>query len=228
MIDVVLPVGPFPNDMRWLPQALDSIKRQTYMPGRVIIINDTAKNLTDRLIKEHLGTEIRLHHYYNPVRLGCADSWNIGIELSSGLAYMMGADDWLEPDCLKECELEFDRVGDARGYYFNTIRYCLEDGTPTEEIQDLACNAAMVTRGLWRHLGMFPPLAGLGAPDGLIVSVLMGQGARAGNLRPVKKGTPLYNVRRHGNQETARTGAYQPAIVEVRNIYTRDWQPWTL
>lgn len=225
MIDIVLPVGPFPNDKKWLPEALYSIRRQTLKPGKVIVINDVARDLTDSFISKYLGNDIKLQHHFNLVRLGCADSWNIGIELSNGLAFMMGADDWLEPTCLEECYAEYRRVGDDRGYYFVSIRYCESDGSLTDELQDLACNAAMVSKGLWRHLGGFPPLAGLGAPDGLIVSVLMGRGSEAGNLRPVKRGVPLYNVRRHAGQETGRTGAYQPAIVEVRNIYTRDWQP---
>lgn len=225
MIDVVLPVGPFPNDKKWLPEALDGIRRQTLKPGKVIVINDDARDLTDSFIRKYLGNDIKLQHYFNPVRLGCADSWNIGIYFSHGLAFMMGADDWLEPECLEACYEAYMQAQDNRGYYFVSIEYCNEDGTKTGEIQDLACNAAMVTKGLWQHLGGFPPLAGLGAPDGLIVSVLMGQGSRAGNLRPVRKGVPLYNVRRHAGQETARTGGYQEQIVAVRNIYTRDWQP---
>lgn len=228
MITVVLPIGPFRDDTAYLKECLVSIREQTLKPHELIVVADRSGVLLAHEIHPFLNpdddpyrqgaipTSI-IQHYW---RLGCAASWNQGVGAScTECVFLMGADDTLEPTALEECWATYSRIGDPLGYYYLGVKYS------TGEVQDVPCNAAMVTKSLWKHTGGFPPEAGVGAPDALLISILMGQGARAGNLHAVADGTPLYNVRVHAAQETRRTGKYHQQIIAIRDIATRTWEP---
>ncbi len=220
MITVAIPVGPYPSCTRWLDQALWSVQRQTMPADEIILIDDMAGLKAE----DYPGCTI----WRAPWRLGCADGWNIGISLArNDLVFMMASDDSMEPGCLGACWQEWQRRKNKLGYYHVTIRYCPEAGmrAPKDLIQDLPCNAAMVHKELWRHTGGFPPEAGIGAPDAAFISVLLAHDGDAGCLIPVTKGTPLYNVRVHREQDTAGRMPYQRAILDVRNVLTAGWKP---
>lgn len=234
-IDVIVPVGPYENDKRWLKECVYSLSIQTLLPACIVFVDDQAHLDGDPtmlgLVRDLRAANQRYKVIRNSWLLGCADSWNIGIaESPSPWCFMMGADDWLEPSCLAACADAYRRTSDDRGYYFVGVRYCKEDGTQTAETQTAPCNAAMVNKGFWKHLGGFPPAAGLGAPDGLIVSIMLGKGSEAGNLRAVANGKPLYNARRHSGQDTHRQmSRFAGAVIDVRDVLTREWEPakWT-
>lgn len=220
MITVVIPVGPKPIHKQWLQQAIDSVIPQLDKDDDLLLIDDMA-NLPPQ------PRPIRV--WRSPWLVGCADGWNIGISFSrNDLCLMMAADDWLEPRCLEHLKLYWMRTRDCLGYYALTIKYVAEPGASFDwpEIQDLPCNAAMVHKELWKHTGGFPPCAGTGAPDALLISVMMAN-ADAGNIYQVMKGTPLYNVRVHPQQETSVGGGYWDDIISIRNKYTATWRPAT-
>ena len=54
------------------------------------------------------------------------------------------------------------------------------------EVQEAACNAAMVTQGLWRLTGGFPPETAVGAPDAALVSIMLANSPRAGEFVRIK------------------------------------------
>jgi len=101
------------------------------------------------------------------------------------------------------------------GYYSVTIQY--ENG----ELQDLPCNAAAVSKGLFLETGGFPPCA-FAAPDSLFMSILLTY--FPGRIVQVAKGQPLYFVRQHAYQDTPRQFGrfYEPAS-QIRDIATREW-----
>lgn len=226
MIDVIIPVGPYENDKKWLPECLHSLRDQSVQPAHVWIMDDQA-HLEHGEVNPYLSGKIPYSIWRSPWRLGCADMWNIGVALSHNyLALLMGADDWLQPDCIESCLSAWRIHQDAHGYYHLVVKYS------TGELQNLPCNAAMVTQDLWKHTGGFGPEAGVGAPDALLISILLGNGDKAGNLRqvPVQAGSQYhYNVRVHEGQDTRRTGKYHQQIIDVRNIATASWAPatWT-
>lgn len=216
MISVILPVGPFKDDTKWLNEALQSINNQTVKPTQIVLVDDCA----GLPAIEELPAEIPVTVHKNIWRLGCADSWNIGIALARNeLCFMMAADDCLEPNCIETLLDAWHRVEDSYAYYSITIRYM-----HNKEVQSLPCNAAMVTKTFWRYIGGFPPEAGLGMPDALILSAMMANPHRTKIIK-VREGTPLYNVRAHAGQDTARNNKYFNAIHEVRDVYSRTWAP---
>lgn len=221
MLSVIIPVGPFPDDKKYLEQCLESIKAQVVKPSHVMFVCD-ATALDYTWVRRTLGTA-KFDVYVTPWRVGCADAWNFGVAYSQQpLNLLMSADDWLEPGCIEALRNAYDEAKDDLGYYHLDVKYS------TGEVQELPCNAAMVTRKLWTLLGGFPPEAGLGAPDALLISIIMGNSGKAGNLHRVPGGVH-YNVRVHDGQDTRRTGKYHQAIIDVRNTATATWKPaaWT-
>ncbi len=213
MISIALPVGPLPVHKQWLPECLDSLRRQTMPSDDIILLDDMAG------LDGYPPEDCRL--WRAPWLLGPAALWNIGVSLAKNdLVLLMGSDDWLEPTCLEEIWQEWERRRDPLGYYSLTVRY--NDGRP-EPLQDLPCNAAAVHKRLWRHTGGFAPEAAVGGMDAAFISVLLYHKSAAGNIWPVAKGTPLYNVRVHPGQDTAGRGVWQGVILQSRDILTRNW-----
>jgi len=158
----------------------------------------------------------------SPWYLGVAHAFNIGVAVApTELVFMLGSDDWLEPTCIEDCVKEFQaRSGDPYGYYYVGVRY-----SDTGETQELACNAAMVTKSLWRRTGGFPIQSASGAPDAALLSIIIGNYPRAGRHWPVADGKPLYNYRRHVEADTASKASWQRVILETRDLVTREWVP---
>lgn len=232
MISIALPVGPKKEHRRWLGECLESLRNQTLPPTDIVLVDDMAGIDPAELPEwDNKAPHIRL--WRAPWRMGCAPGWNVGISLAqSDLVFMMGADDWLEPEACEHMVNAWRANRDPLGYYHLTVRYQpqypggpLPAGTPDPPVQTLPCNAAFVHKALWKHTGGFPPEVGVGAPDAAFISILLGQKGRAGHLIPVSEGTVLYNWRLHPWQDTAERGPYQGAILAVRNALTELWQP---
>lgn len=214
-VTVAIPVGPEPHHREWLAEAVESVKGQT-VPTGVILIDDMA----DLVVYAHA---FNLHRVEMRWRVGVATAFNYGVACApTDLVFMLGSDDWLEPECIEECLRVYDaRPAEKRdlGYYYVGVRY-----TDERDDQMLPCNAAMVTKALWRATGGFPPETGVGAPDAALISMLMTHPDVA-DIIPVEGKRPLYNHRIHPGQDTAGRAPYQPAIHNVRDVLTREWKP---
>lgn len=214
MITVVIPVGPYPANVRWLDEAIGSVADQLGYGDEILLVDDYA-----RLKKYNSHRIIR-----NPWRLGLVASFNIGIMSAiNERVIMMGSDDKLLPGALQCCKATWDKYNNFKAYYYMKVQY--DNG----ELQDLPCHAAMVTKSLWKHTGGFAPEMAIGAVDSMFISILLGAKGAAGKLIPVESPGPLYWVRRHVDQDTAGRGDFQGPIFTVRDSLTRNWVPpqWT-
>ena len=211
-ISVVIPVGPYPGNVQWLDECINSALDQTHQPAQLIIIDDGAD-----LKREDLPHGTKLWH--SPWQLGVAAAFNVGVGLSTtNCIFMLGSDDTLEEQCLAACADKYERT-DRRdlSYFWTGVRY--SDG---REDQYLPCHAAMVTQTLWHHCGGFPPESASGAPDAALISILLGN-KDAGDLVCVNPHMPLYNYRVHDDTDTARRAEWQGVILSTRDILTRTW-----
>ncbi|KKM71392.1 hypothetical protein LCGC14_1431150, partial [marine sediment metagenome] len=160
-ITVVVPVGPNPAYREYLKECLDSIRAQTVPAGEILVIDDQA-NLT----QEDVGQDVTL--WKTPWLAGVAHAFNFGVALAQhDLVFMLGSDDVLLPGCLADCIATWEAHRDHLGYYYVDLVY--QDGRQ----QSLACNAAMVTKTLWRHNGGFPVESAVGAPDTVLISIML-------------------------------------------------------
>jgi len=240
-ISVVIPLGPNPCYLEWLPECLASVLNQTYLPSEIVIIDDGA-NLSIEYLCNLLRTLVYFHaiesftDYFTLVlqgsnktilvklyktlwNVGVPDAFNFGISLASNeLVFMLGSDDKLMPTCLEECVKTWEANNKKDAWYSVTIEY--QNG----QLQWLPCNASMTSKTLWKWLGGFPPSAGVGGCDAILLSILMRHAPD--RIVYVKQGTPLCWLREHEHQDTKHNAWQFPnEIVSIRNIETARWKP---
>ena len=229
MISVVVPIGPNPVYRQYIHECIDSIAAQTFRPTEVVIVDDQANLTADELkaITYRLSLKgINVTLYKTLWLSGVAHAFNFGVALAHNeLIFMLGSDDTLRPWCLQDCFNTFQSVHDPRGYYHVDVQY-----SDTGVVQDLPCHAAMITKRLWHLNGGFPVESALGAPDTMLISIMLGAKGKAGNLRHVISEKPPYLYRQHEQTDTASRGSrFHGPMYEVRNILTANWEPatWT-
>lgn len=215
MITVTIPIGPKPSHIQWLRECVESVVAQTFLPSEILFILDypvseETRELVTQLRQEHSIISI----YEAPWRLGVSSAFNFGVALAKNeMVFLLGADDTLEPECLAQCV----RACQGRiGYYFVSLTYM-----DTGEIQALPCNAAMVTKELWKLTGGFPIETASGAGDVALISILTVH--HSGMIKAVALGTPLYNYRRHPMTETAQRGAWHNINLQICDRLIQDY-----
>lgn len=211
-ITVVIPVGPEPRHSHYLDEAFDSVPDRT----PVIIVDDMTTDLG------RFAYECRIVE--NLWRLGVGASFNVGVASAvTPNVLMLGADDYLSPDCIEVASREIDRIGDPLGYYYLPIEYVGDWETQTNEKRaHVPNNCAIVTKELWKLTGGFPPEA-CEKPDTVFVSMMMRHHSK--HLHAIGSiDHPLYYHRVHPGQETKRSNVYWPAIDIIRDTFTRTWQ----
>lgn len=218
-ISVVIPVGPYEANTRWLDECMRSVRDQTVQPQQIVIVDDGAsENFYVQYDLAASGKLKVLHMYW---RTGISHSFNYGIMASpTDLVFMLGSDDTLEPTCLERCLEAYNKREQADGYYSVPIKYM-----DTEEVQTAPCNAAMVTKGFWRMSGGFPIETSLGIGDSTLLSICIkhklpvywvGEDTAAPE-------TPLYNYRRHPDIHTYKIN--WGIADQLRSYLTESWNP---
>ena len=207
-ITVVIPVGPQKIYANYLPECIESIKRQSLKPFEIILVDDMHGLSPDQYPDCTL--------IQNKWLCGCGLSWNFGVAAArTNCVFLMGSDDIMLDGCLEECVKAYR---DPEGFYNVTCE------TSAGEKIDLPNNAAMVTKALWKKTGGFPITSTLGAPDALLISIMLKHMSE--HIHQVKQGTPLYHVRVHPEQDTGRYAAFfNWEVIQVRNKETERWQP---
>lgn len=235
-ISVVIPVGPFEANKRWLQECLDSIAGQTITPAGITIIEDGAKlreldwlqcwepeygqfNQYGSTYQDDNMVDIEI--YPMPWRTGISHAFNYGVMLSyTECVFMLGSDDTLEPNCLAKCMEAYEKNNQQPAYYSVPIRY-MDDLT----IQTAPCNAAMTTKTFWKQTGGFPIETAIGIGDSTFLSICIKHKLP---VRWVGEDTgqpdvPLYNYRRHPDIHTYKLGPWWGVVDSIRNIATEQW-----
>lgn len=227
-ITVVIPVGPTPEACAYLPAAIESVAAQTSRAGLLIVDDMHGQSSHQGCVLdigdiEYLYGDLEIDIVQNPWHGGVAFSFNHGVAQAWGEhVLMLGADDWLEPNAIALAQRAIAERNIGQGYYFYRVRY--SDDRP-ERDQDQPCNAAVVTKALWRATGGFPVESALGRPDVMFIGMLMGH-PDLGTLVPIRDdGTPPYNVRVHDQQHTASRGPWVRALDEAAQAYWTTYQP---
>lgn len=235
-ITIVVPVGPQPEYKEYIAECLDSIECQMREDDQIIIIDDQAHLGVDSF-KDYTryapvysvdpwGENGARLKYDTPWVVGCADAWNFGVSLArNNLVLLMGSDDALYLGALDAIRESYNRHDQMDALYHLTIR--ITEG-PDKGVHSLFNNAAAVTKGLWKMTGGFPPSAGVGAPDALLISILMVHMPE--RLIQVREKEPLYWCRTHSAQDTPRqAGVFWNEVISIRDKETSRWKKpeWT-
>lgn len=236
-ISVVIPVGPNPIYLNWLAECIESAAQQTHKPLEIIIVDDGANIEIEKFVSYPLYLEPEkgkvvtkllrndaeeqnpdIVYYQTAWNVGVADAFNFGIALSSAeLVFMLGSDDKMMPTCLEEVVREYEKQK-VKGWYNVTII------TSGGEVMTLPNNTAAVHKDLWKWTGGFPPSAGVGAPDALLLSILLRHAPY--KILQVKEGTPLCWLREHEHQDTRRNaGFFHGEVISIRDKETTRFKP---
>lgn len=221
-ISVVIPVGPNPVYKIYLEECLDTVLPQFNSVDELIVVDDMSYLDPHELLRDRNYPGMFVYQA-NRWLLGCASCWNVGIGLARNeWCIMMGSDDMLVDGALDACRDIIANNPDPLGWY----NFTCEDSEGEE--YSWHNNAAMVSKSLWSATGGFPITAALGAPDALLISIMLVHFPE--HLHKIKEGTPLYFVRVHPEQNGKQyAGAFPDEVVSVRNKETARWTPptWT-
>lgn len=228
-VSVIIPVGPEKHHADFLEECIGSVLQQTHRPAEILLIDDMADlfrgsvKFVDGIAEVDTADDALppLRCWRAPWHLGVAGVFNCGVALAQAdLVFMLGADDKLLPNCLEKCIEAYLREGEIDAYY--NVGVAHSDG---REDQYIACHAAMVTKGLWRKTGGFPPESVVGAADTMFLSIMIANAPAPIIL--VDRTEPLYWYRVHENTDTAQRRSWFSILHEVRNKLTADWRPPT-
>lgn len=208
-ITVGIPVGPYPANVQWLGECLDSVRAQTYPPDEILLIDDGAN------LDPADYPDCRIWRSAWPMGVAAAFNQAVGAARND-LILMLGSDDKLFPDCLARAYAAYQRQPDPLVYLYCPLRY--SDGRGD---QNLPCNAALVTKALWRLTGGFPPESAVGACDTHLMAMMLVAGGKLGRVVSIE-GPPIYWYRWHTGTDTARHNeAWQGVIPMVRGLMQR-------
>lgn len=225
-LTVAIPVGPRPSHSRWLKDAIESVLDNDLLPDQIILIDDQAGLRRNDYFKNFPSAGVGLYIWSTPWLSGVAHAFNFGVALGrSPLVLMMGSDDLLRSTCISDIMATYEKVGDSLGYYHLDVEY-MSNGVQ----QSVPCNAAAVTKSLWKLTGGFPPESAVGAPDTVFLSGMYGSKQLRRHIHRVESQSPPYLYRDHPETETIHTGGNFPGAVDVvRNYYTELWAAanWT-
>lgn len=187
-ITVAIPVGPFPQNKRWLREAVESVVAQDPRPSEVLLVDDMA-DLSDVALPN--APDVHIRRWLSPWRLGVAHGFNFCVALAKeNNVLMMGSDDMLLPGCLAECMKVLKAHNFKDAYYWLGIQF--NDGRPDQYVP---VNAAVTTKGFWKLTGGFPPESAVGAPDSCLTSIIEKHFPKL--MIPVSGHKPLYWYRDH-------------------------------
>lgn len=229
-ITVSIPVGPHSANKRWLEPCVRSVLNQSFPPTEILIIDDQAhvnvfETMDGKVVfwddqRAYLEKPDRTHlrKWTTPWLSGVAHAFNFGVALARNeIVVMLGSDDILQPWALEDLIATIQKSSNERlAYYYFQVEYM-----DTHETQDIPCHAAAVSKSLWHHNGGFPVESAIGAPDTMLISIMMAN-PEAGKIIRVDSQRPPYLYRRHGETDTATRPPFD--LTSVRDILTREWK----
>lgn len=225
-VTVMIPVGPYEHYKKWLRECIKSVFEQTHYVDELLLIDDMAGIKYEDVFDIFEDYDIQTKKFpiitiWNaPWRLGGVAPFNCGVALAlNDLVFMLSCDDTLHPECIECCVAEWEKQNRKDGYYYVGCHYM---GNEFED-QTVPFSGAMVTKGLWKMTGGFPPETASGAGDAALVSILMVHFPKT--LLAVAKGRPLYNYRVHKETVTANIAPWLGIVEQTRGLVTNLWQP---
>lgn len=124
---IVSIITPCYNQAQYLPEALDSVLRQTYPYWECVIVNDGSKDNTEEVALAYCKKDSRFHYYYKE-NSGVCDTRNFAVAKSKGKYLLpLDADDKIGEGYLNDAVEAFEKGGDrlaivySQGVYFGAL-----------------------------------------------------------------------------------------------------------
>lgn len=177
-ISLVMTIGPYPHNLRWLDEALESVRAQTLAPDEFIVVCEPDATL------EIEGA--RLVRTATP-RIGWPQAMNLGIsEARNHWVGMLNSDDRLYPGYIRSISNYVEKYGD-KPYHIRHNIVCSE-GPGTQ-------GGMVFHKEVWAAVGGFENV--FGSDTKFVSKILLSQKFRVVNM---EEGDPFYWHRRHAEQ----------------------------
>ena len=250
-VTVLIPIGPQPEYLQWLPEAIESVLQQTVPVDEILLLAD-GFNLWEKIRLDTLvfpdlyGPELGLNKsiHWNTTTHGkvtyiesedkltpkvswWSSPWNIGFAQVFNCGVGLADNDLIiylaSDDKLMPTAVE-DCLKTWNDNNQKDAWYAMSYWYH-EDTHTIPNNAAMITENLWKYLKGYPPSAFAG-PDAMLLSCLI---AHANDrIIKVAEGKANYWVREHPYQDTKRQFSFFAAsgVMEIiRDMETRRFVP---
>lgn len=117
------------NQARFLQQAVDSVREQTYPNVEIILVNDASTDSSEKVIKNILARHPDIRYIRNDQNLGNCRSFNKALRVAKG-EYMidLAADDMLLPDRVRLGVESLEKLGNSFAVHYGNAIHIGEDG----------------------------------------------------------------------------------------------------
>lgn len=112
------------NTEEYLPQCLDSMRRQTLRDIQVVCVDDASTDRSLAVLQRYAAIDDRIEVVILPHNQGQAHARNVGLRLAKGdFVCFLDSDDWMADDCLERA-VDVFRAHEKTGcVLFNTLYY---------------------------------------------------------------------------------------------------------
>jgi glycosyltransferase involved in cell wall biosynthesis len=218
MLPTISCIVPVYNGAEYLPEALDSILRQTLPVTEIIVVDDGSTDATAEVAARYLP-RIR---YMRQENRGPASARNTGIRACSGnfISFLDADDTWHR----KKIELQMDALqadsgsgiclASVQNFWIEALaheRERLKDHPFAKPVLGYVCQALLARRGVFDHVGGFDETLRIGEDTDWFDRV------RAAGIRQVALADVLVNRRIHGKNisyEMYRSKDARAALLE--------------
>jgi glycosyltransferase involved in cell wall biosynthesis len=100
---------PVRNGQKYITEAIDSIRAQTFTDWELIVCDNASTDATGQIAREYAASDPRVRYHRNEQDIGPAGNHNLGFELARGEYFRWHAhDDLIAPDYLAKCVAALD------------------------------------------------------------------------------------------------------------------------
>lgn len=105
LVSVIMPAY---NAEKYIRQAIDSVRSQTYQEWELIVVDDASQDSTYAIVKEYCQKDIRIKLIQNPQNQGVSYTRKNGVEAAEGewVAFLDSDDAWKPEKLQKQVELQ--------------------------------------------------------------------------------------------------------------------------
>ncbi|MBO8170768.1 MAG: glycosyltransferase family 2 protein [Bacillaceae bacterium] len=119
-ITVVIPTY---NRSHFLPDAIESVIRQTYPEWKILIVDDASTDNTPDVVEQYRQGDSRIQYIRMPKNAGISHVMNQALSfIDTDYFLQLDSDDWLEPDALEKLAEAIGRVSPETALFYGNVK----------------------------------------------------------------------------------------------------------
>lgn len=147
------------NTAEYLPQCLDSLRRQTLRDIQVVCVDDASTDKSLAVLRRYASTDKRIEVVALPRNHGQAHARNVALRQAKGkYVCFLDSDDWMADDCLERAVDVFRAYPQTGCVLFHTLYYYSEsrkEEFPMQPFRVLRGEQAFVLSLTWKIHGVY-------------------------------------------------------------------------